>query len=356
MTPKYRMIAEELRSRILQGKYRSDRPLPTEHAIAEEYQVSRQTVRQALSLLAESGLIERRQGSGSYLRIRSGAESAPSPLRSVAVITTYISDYIFPAILREAESVLAENGCTTVLFATCNQLSRERKILTRLLNSPVDGILAEGTRSALPNPNLDLYEQLQEKGIPLVFMNGAYAGLSGAVSVLDDNAGGGRMLVEYLHGKGHSRIAGIFKSDDIQGHLRFSGYAQALRDLGIPMEDRSVLWYSTEDRSEILDGPLSPRILRALEGCTAAVCYNDEVASHLVRLLPEQGVQIPRDLAVVSFDCSQYSELAPVRITSLSHGEQNAGGAAARLLVREMNGESCRPELLPWTLVEKESS
>ncbi len=356
MPPKYRIIAEELRIRIQGGEFRSSGILPTEHALAAQYQVSRETARKALSLLAESGLIERRQGSGSYLRTAPAAESSPSSDRSVAVVTTYISDYIFPAILRETEAVLAENGCTPTLFATRNRICCERKILRHLLSAPVDGILVEGTKSALPNPNLDLYEQLLERKVPLVFMNGSYARLSQALSVLDDNAGGGRMLVEYLAGKGHTRIAGIFKSDDIQGHGRYSGYAEALRDLGIPMEDSSVLWYSTEDRNEIMAEPLSPKILRVLQNCTAVVCYNDEVASHLVRQLPLHGVRIPEDLAVVSFDNSQYSELTPVRITSLSHGDRNVGRLAAQLLVRQMNGEPCRSELVPWTLVEKESS
>ena len=47
MPPKYQKIADELRLHIQSGKYMNARTLPTEFAIAEEYQVSRQTVRQA---------------------------------------------------------------------------------------------------------------------------------------------------------------------------------------------------------------------------------------------------------------------------------------------------------------------
>ena len=145
------------------------------------------------------------------------AVTEASPYRSVAIIATYISDYIFPGVLREMETVLSRNNCAPSLFATQNQVANERKILQTLLSMPVDGILVEGTKSALPNPNLDLYQQLMAKGIPLVFFHGAYAQLPGAPFVLDDNAGGGRMLTEYLLKKGHRHIAGIFKSDDIQG-------------------------------------------------------------------------------------------------------------------------------------------
>ena len=51
MVPKYQQLAQELREQILTGKYASVDLLPTEKAFTEEYQVSRQTVRQALSLL-----------------------------------------------------------------------------------------------------------------------------------------------------------------------------------------------------------------------------------------------------------------------------------------------------------------
>lgn len=356
MPPKYQIIAEELRIHIQAGKYMNAQTLPTEYAIAEEYHVSRQTVRQALSLLAENGLIEKRQGSGSYIRHASPQEETVSANRTIAVITTYISDYIFPSILREIETVLAQNSCIPSLFATQNQVSNERRILMNLLQAqPVDGILVEGTKTALPNPNLDLYRQLMDKGIPLVFMNGNYADLHSALSVLDDNRGGARMLVEYLHKKGHRNIAGIFKSDDIQGHQRYAGYVDTLRDLNLPIQDSNLFWYDTENKEQFLSLLLPAAAERILSSCSAVVCYNDEVASRLIGHLIRKGVKIPQELAIVSFDNSQYSDLAPRRITSLSHRENNVGRLAAELLIRLMQGESCHSEAAPWVLIEKES-
>ena len=49
MNPKYQMVAETLRDEIRAGKYQ--KTLPTEQALCAQFQVSRQTVRQALSLL-----------------------------------------------------------------------------------------------------------------------------------------------------------------------------------------------------------------------------------------------------------------------------------------------------------------
>ena len=357
MAAKYQIVADALRAHIQTGKYADAAALPTEFAIAGEYQVSRQTVRQALALLAREGLIATRQGSGSRI-LRQTRDAAPQR-RSIAVITTYISDYIFPSILREAETVFARHDCTPSLFATQNQVSNERRILTQLLGQPVDGILVEATKSALPNPNLDLYRRLLDREAPLVFIHGYYANLPGAHFVMDANADGGRQLACYLADKGYARIGGVFKADDIQGHGRYAGYAEGLREKGLQLMDRYVYWYNTETKASFLSGQdasVGTYLDQALEEVDAFVCYNDEIANSLLLQLQKRGLRVPEDAAIVSFDNSYYSELSPVPITSLSHGGENAGRTAAEILLRQMDGEYCQSVQLPWTLVERESS
>ena len=354
MNPKYQVVAEALRKGILDGTYQ--KTLPAELALCEQFQVSRQTVRQALSLLEAEQLIERRQGSGSH--ILEQRESVPRPHRSIAVVTTYISDYIFPSILREIEAVCSENDSTPLLFATQNQFANERRILLKLLEmEQLDGVLVEGTKTGLPNPNIRLYQQLMAKGIPLVFIHGNYEQLSDTLSVLDDNAAGSRMLVEYLYGKGHRRIAGIFKYDDLQGRQRFAGYCDAMQALGLPLEDRNILWYSTDQKDRFLrEGVDEKRVDELFAACSAVICYNDEIALCVISYLNKTGLSVPGDVAVVSFDNSQYSELSVPRITSLSHAPFNVGRMVAELLFHSLSGAPCASALAPWTLIEKESS
>ena len=354
MNPKYQVLAQTLRSGILSGKYQ--KLLPTEQTLCGQFQVSRQTVRQALSVLEKEGLIERRQGSGSFLREKK--ETAPLPRRSVAVVSTYISDYIFPSILREIEAVCSENNSAPLLFATQNQFSNERRILQTLLElEHLDGILVEGTKTGLPNPNIRLYRQLLEKGIPLVFMHGNYEQLPDTLSVLDDNVTGGRMLVEYLYEKGHRGIGGIFKYDDLQGRQRFAGYLEGLQNHDLLPEDSNILWYGTAQKDRFLkDDYTGDRMEGLLSSCSAVVCYNDEIATRVISYLTRKGISIPGDIAVVSFDNSPYSEMSTPRITSLSHGRYNVGRMAAETLFRHLAGEPCSSQLAPWVLVEKESS
>lgn len=354
MAPKYQSIADSLRQEISDGLYNNKQLLPTEQLLCQRFQISRQTIRRALSVLEDEGLITRRQGSGS--RLREHVEPEALLNRTIAVVTTYISDYIFPGILQGVETVLTANSGAPLLFATQNQVSTERKILQTLLTmKDLDGVLVEGSKTSLPNPNLDLYQKLMERGVRLVFINGTYPELSGIPSVLADDCGGGRQLTEYLHRKGHRNIAGIFKSDDMQGTRRCFGYMSALRDLDLPLEDEHIFWYNTRTRSSFLSAAVVDSVLDGFAGCSAIVCYNDEIAIRIVSQLQKRGVRMPEEMAVVSFDNSRYSELSPVRITSLSHGDQNLGELSAKLLLCLLRGEECQSVVVPWKLVERES-
>ncbi len=357
MAMKYKEIAVLLRQQILAGIYPPGALLPTEMQLCSVHGVSRQTVRSALQCLAEEGLIQRRQGSGS--RVLNPKDAPPAPQRTVAIITTNITDYIFPGVLREAEAVLSANNCAAMLYATSNQVAQERRILLDLLSSKkIDGILVEGTKTALHNPNLDLYRKLIARGIPLVFFHGGYEELEGPISVTDDNYRGGYQLVEYLAGKGHTRIAGIFKNDDIQGRQRYAGFIDALRDLNLPLDDQKIYWYSTEcwDITNIGSTLWKNQVVPILKGCTAVVCYNDQVANPMVDYLQSQNIAIPKQMAVVSFDNSFYSNLSTCRITSLSHGNHNVGRQAAEALIRLFEGKTVTSQVVPWVLYEKESS
>jgi DNA-binding GntR family transcriptional regulator len=65
--PLYIHVATTLQDRIVSGHYPVDSHLPPEAQLSEEFATSRNTVREALRLLAERGLVRRRQGTGTLV-------------------------------------------------------------------------------------------------------------------------------------------------------------------------------------------------------------------------------------------------------------------------------------------------
>ena len=67
MIPAYIRIDDALKKKIADGFWEIGQRLPSERDLADDYEVSRMTLRQAITLLVEEGILERRVGSGTYV-------------------------------------------------------------------------------------------------------------------------------------------------------------------------------------------------------------------------------------------------------------------------------------------------
>ncbi|MGB3290125.1 MAG: GntR family transcriptional regulator [Burkholderiaceae bacterium] len=77
-TPRYYRIYRLLKQAIESHQFTGDEALPSENALAQQYQVSRLTIRRSLELLQHDGLIERRQGRGTFPKL-GNIKTAPLP-------------------------------------------------------------------------------------------------------------------------------------------------------------------------------------------------------------------------------------------------------------------------------------
>ncbi|MGW0960293.1 GntR family transcriptional regulator [Streptomyces gelaticus] len=66
--PKYLQIAHYIRDQILRGDLRPGDEVPSERQLAADWKVSRPTAARSLEALSHQGLVEKRQGSGTYVR------------------------------------------------------------------------------------------------------------------------------------------------------------------------------------------------------------------------------------------------------------------------------------------------
>lgn len=353
--PKYIQVAETLRREIANGVFRDGQTLMTEEDLRMRFNVSRQTVRQAIALLEDDGLVDRRRGSGTY--VRHGPRHRTGPIH-VAVVTTYITDYIFPNIVSGIESVLNENGCMMALSATYNDPKLERTILERLLQYQPDGLIVEGARTARDNPNMDLYQKFVERNIPMVFINGYYDELSNVPHVVMDDYGGGRQAARELVRRGYRSLACMFKNDDRQGRERERGFMDELAIYGLSVPEDRILRFTTEERMTLFNHEKGLEYARKLSRkgeVDGVCCYNDAFASGLMRVMSERGVKFPQDVGIISFDNSSYAEMCHPRLTTFGHPKEAFGATAAEKLLRMIGGEKERSVSMAWAIVEGES-
>jgi GntR family transcriptional regulator of arabinose operon len=328
--PKYLAIAEWMKENIQNNNFKYGEKLISEHQLCAKFAVSRQTVRQAVATLEHEGLVTRRQGSGTYINHLNPTNKAAS--HQIGLITTYLDDHVFPYIISGAEKVLSKADYNMTLRLTRNKVHNERTQLLSLLESDIDGLIVEGTKTALPNPNIDVYQKFYDRNIPVVFINAYYQTMT-CNYIVNNDVLGARLATRHLIENGHTKIYGIFKHDDQQGNNRYKGFIDEMYDHDFKIDDHRILWYSTESIEELFSPDQLPILTKKLKKCTAVVCYNDQVAMRLIQLFNHSDVQIPKDLSIVSFDNTNAAKISTIPLTSITHPSKEIGKLAAQSIL-----------------------
>ncbi|HLV08689.1 MAG TPA: GntR family transcriptional regulator, partial [Halanaerobiales bacterium] len=239
---KYIIIKNYYLEYIEKNELKEGALLPSELEVSRKFKYSRDTVRRALNELENEGYVRRERGKGTFYTrpVRKFGE------RKIAVLTTFVSNYIFPSIISGIEGVVSSRNYMLTLASSNNDPALEKIHLQKIIDSQVDGLIIEPTRSSINKQNRDLYRELYKRGIPFVMINAYYRDLKPAFVVIDDFKGE-YIATKYLLQLGHRQIAGIFKRDDLQGLYRKQGYLKALKEYGVSIDKKIIGEYNTNE-------------------------------------------------------------------------------------------------------------
>ena len=358
--PKYLQLKETLLSYLRDERYEADQKLPTEHALIEQFHVSRGTIRQALAELEYDGVLYKIQGSGTFFSGKMPGAFPKSKL--LGLFTPSIDTYIFPKIIQGATDVVQQHGYSLVLGASRTSLGYERGCIEQLVTQGISGLLFDPAPDMEFTPDAELFQFLKTLKIPLVVMGEMVDDDDLSYVSLDDVAAGAK-ATSYLIEAGHRRIACLHPSGPLSGGFRHQGYRQALDAHDIPYDsrlDKTIL----DDRNATQ--PVPPQIASLTqellelgdERPTAIVCYNDTMALHSYRCLEAAGVRIPDDISLISFDDSERALQPAAQLSSIVHPKYYLGKWAAEILLDQIANPTPhfpRHLLVAPTLVERDS-
>ncbi|MCY8234793.1 GntR family transcriptional regulator [Priestia endophytica] len=343
MKPKYQVIIDNIKSKILSGDYNVGEKIPTESSIQEKYKVSRHTVRKAISELSTEGFLRSEKGSGTYVSNQYQSKSGGnSNSKIIGVITTYISDYIFPSIIRGIEGRLNEDNYSLLLASTNNDVEQEKKALEMMLSFGVDGLIVEPTKSNLYNPNISYYLSFKEQDVPFIMINAHYEELDVPFFCLDD-VQSSYLATKELISKGHTQIGLISKMDDLQGKYRMKGYIKALGEAKLRFQPEQVLSFDTETKLDLYTN-LKEFLNENRDVLTAIVCYNDEVGLEVANVCRQLDISVPEKLSIIGQDNSYISKNANINLTTLTHPQEQMGRDAADWVIKKLQGRKNLPK------------
>ncbi len=360
MAYKYTQIEEYIKSQILSGNLKKGDKIESEAELTEHFNLSRQTIRTAISNLIKEGLLVTHQGKGTFI-----SDGNTSSNRSYLIgfgTSTFNSYDIFPQIVTGINSKIKDKGYHLIISENNNTIAGEYSCLKDFLDKGVDALIMEPCKSYLPTPNLEIYREFENRNIPILFFNGYRLDTDYSYINADDELGG-YLATKHLLELGHREICGFFKFDDKQGIYRYKGFIKAYRDFGLPIPEKNIYWFSTEDYINFWENDnewsrfLNNRIISFLNRCTALVSYNDYVTVRILELLKNEDVHSIDDFSIVSFDDTKLTAFSPNPITSITHPSADMGNELGETVLKLIDNPSSRiQKTLPVNIIVRESS
>lgn len=362
--PKYQHVFEHLRREILSGQYQTGQKIPSEAHLEKRFGASRITIGRAVRDLCHQGLVERRAGSGTFVRPQPDT-SRIKELSFGLLIPDLGQTDIFESICQGlAEAPAAQEHTLAWLKAPPNSagMSLEEKawfLCQQAIARQVSGVfftpLETVSASSPEEPwatNTRIVQALEKVGIPVVLLDRdivPFPGRSGFDRVGIDNWQAGLAATSHLLDQGGCQrplFLASSRSAASSVEERIAGFRAAVTARGLGCERWQVQRLDLEDGSALRDMLRSHRP-------EAVVCANDRTAARLMQAALAEGLRVPGDLRIIGLDDVPYAGLLPVPLTTLRQPCREIGCTAMQTMLDRLANpaQPARQVLLSTTLV-----
>jgi LacI family transcriptional regulator len=272
--------------------------------------------------------------------LRSGAT------RTIGFLVRDLGSADVAEIVQGAEVALREGGYSVLLTNSEDRAELDAEHVRLLAARRVDGMLLlladEGARATR--------DSLARLRVPVVAIDRELpAGIAGS-SVLVDYEQGMRIVIEYLAGLGHRRIALVGAPQAIRpGRASVSAVRAAGAEAGVEVLVEEGVW-TLEFGAEATE-----RLLALAARPTAILAGSNRTIFGVMRAVRDARLHVPDDISLLVADDVPAFEFVDPPLTALSQAPADIGRVAAGLLLERLAGGEPATKLIPMRLVERAS-
>lgn len=367
----YRQIECLIRQNIERNNLKPGDRLPTENEMCRQYGVSRSTLRHALRLLENDGLITRTRGRGTFLRDSKAPVSRALPAQAgwsgnfsahptigLVFCATSDTDVLQMGILLGAENAARSHGYSIAFARSGEDEHAEAEAIARMVRREVAGMIVMPVSNHSSTAGV---RDLIERRIPFVLVD-RYLTDVDAAHVVSDNFYGFHRLTEHLIILGYRAFRVVNTTQSQTGTTsvrdRYSGFCQALNDYGLGHLIEPPVTIDPANEADVRRRLAEWTALRSPSGRPVALlAVHDEIAIALMSVAGRMGLKPPDDFALVGFDDLPHVSRLPVPLTTVTQQRVEMGFKAAHLLIDKIEGRTVLNDkiVLPVMLVVRES-
>jgi len=269
---------------------------------------------------------------------------------TLGLIVADIYNPFFSQLARYIEDQAATSHYTVIFGSSDENEQKSKNLINVFLDRQVDGLIiapAENTESQL--------RSLQRTGTPFVLVDRYFPDLKNSYVALD-NFRASKDAVAHLIREGNDRIGLVtFKTSFTHIGERKNGYIAALKESGIAVNKK---WIREVDMTDVAAGAEKavadmlnlPSPPKALFFATNALFISG------MRYITQRGIRVPGEMAIVSFDETEASELFYAPPTYVKQPIREMGQLATRILIKNIEKKSIEQVQLAGELVINRSS
>ncbi|MCG8373148.1 MAG: GntR family transcriptional regulator [Balneolales bacterium] len=354
-TPLYIQIKEDIKDKISDKRLGIGEQLKSHKELAEEYDVSLITIKNALSNLIDDGYLYSRVGKGTFVAQRATNGSIKHH-DSIGLVLQDLKNPFFSLIAHEIEETAYSKSYNMLLSNSSSQVKKEENQIKRFKELGVKGMIVATLRKELRPPKI--IRELLDEGFPLVMVS--YVKGEDIWYVGTDHEEGAALGTKHLIDLGHTKIGYINSpSNNSLGNLRLNGFKKTLEKYNLGFNPDYILELDDGKSSHGFNSgyKLGDVFHTMNDKPTAFFVYNDLSALGFIKRVQELGYSVPDDVAIVGFDDIEQARYAEVPLTTIHQPIEKIGATAIEKLIQIIEGK--KPEVRTTfapTLIVRESS
>ncbi len=225
-----------------------------------------------------------------------------------------------------------ERGYQTVIVSSDYNFSEEHKAFKLFRRLGVDGVISTSSKGQEAEKLYSRYT------LPFVFLSGAAEGVD-ADRVLINNFAGGKSVAEHFIKNGYRSFIYV-TPEKLRGKTdaRLDGFIDGLKKHGFFLPENKII-YADFGNNNFFSNYIG-QILYNEKLPTGVFCCHDLLASELMRVCRQYGINVPRDVGVSGYDnLKLINEMFPM-LTSVDYRINRLVSVAVDLLIKRINGET----------------